>query len=217
MKMLTCSACSHILPFDPAKYPAQMLSFKCPKCKGKISHDNRKAAQEEAPAAKARPAAPDPPQEEVHLIAIPAELLQNMPPLPEKTAFMVAQNGALAPVLKEGLEEIGFYVKETFTNFKDAVQPVQQDLPGMLLLQAEEIPAPPYGDIMPLIALPPTLRRRIFVALLGGGVKTLDGNAAFFYQVDCLVGAEDLPKFHHHILSALTHELNLGHALAKKG
>ena len=216
MKMLTCPACSHILPFDPAKYPPQMLSFKCPKCKGKISHDNRKGAQEEA-AEEPRLAPPSALQEEIHLISIPAELLQSMPPLPEKTAFIVAQNGALAPVLKEGLEEVGFFVRETFTNFKDAVLPIQQDLPGMLLIQAEEIPPAPYADIMPLIAMAPMLRRKIFVALLGKGVKTLDGNAAFFYQVDCLVGLEDLPKFHHHVLSALTHELNLGHGLAKKG
>jgi len=216
MKTLTCPACSHILPFDPGKYPAQMLSFKCPKCKGKISYDNRKKAREaegETPEAAPEALAP----QDIRLVALPAELLQSLPALPEKTAYMVVQNGALAPLLKEGLEEIGYYVKETFTSFKDAANPMQQDLPGMLLVQADEIPAAPFGDILPLLALPPALRRKVFVVLLGKGVKSLDGNSAFFYQVDCLVDIEDLPKFHHHILSALTHELNLSHCFVKKG
>ena len=207
MPTINCPACSHAFPLDPGKYPAQMLSFKCPKCKGKITFDNRKP-REEAPSADAR--------DGLQLVSIPADLLAVMPPLHEKVAFLVVQNGALAPLLKEGLEEVGFFVKETFTDPKEAALPIQQEVPGLVLAQFNEVPAPPFADLAPMISLPPATRRKVFVALLGKGLKTLDGNQAFLYQVNCLIDLAELPKFHHHLLSALSYDLVLGHAFLKK-
>lgn len=204
MTTINCPACSHAIPLDTAKYPAQMLSFKCPKCKGKVSYDNRKP-REEAPA-----------EGTSQLISMPADLLSVMPPLHEKVAFLVVQNGALAPLLREGLEEIGFFVKETFTDPKEAALPIQQDLPGLVLAQFNEVPAPPFPDLAPMIALPPAARRKVFFALLGKGLKTLDGNQAFLYQVNCIIDIAELSKFHHHLVSALSFDLVLGHAFLKK-
>jgi uncharacterized protein YbaR (Trm112 family) len=208
MPTITCPACSHAFPLDPAKYPAQLLSFKCPKCKGKLSFDNRKARED----LSAAPAAGG----EVQLVSIPSDLLGVMPPLHEKVAFMVVQNGSLAPLLKEGLEEVGFFVKETFTDPKEAALPIQQDVPGLVLAQFDAVPPPPFPDLAPLISLPPLTRRRVFVALMAKGLKTLDGNSAFLYQVNCLIDQAELPKFHHHLVAALTYDLNLGHAFLKK-
>jgi hypothetical protein len=207
MPTITCPACSHAFPLDPAKYPTQMLSFKCPKCKGKITYDNR-APKPEAPAAGGG--------EAPSLASLPAELLSVMPPLHEKVAFLVVQNGALAPLLREGLEEIGFFVKETFTDPKEAALPIQQDVPGLVLAQFNEVPAPPFADLAPLLALAPGARRKVFFALLGKGLKTLDGNQAFLYQVNCIIDQAELPKFHHHLVSALAYDLVLGHAFLKK-
>jgi len=205
MPTINCPACSHAFPLDPGKYPAQMLSFKCPKCKGKITLDNRKA-REETPSSSDAPA----------LVSLPADLLSVMPPLHEKVAFLVVQNGGLAPTLKEGLEEIGFFVKDTFTDPKEASLPIQQEVPGLVLAQFNEVPAPPFADLAPMISLPPATRRKVFFALLGKGLKTLDGNQAFLYQVNCIIDQTELPRFHHHLVSALSYDLVLGHAFLKK-
>ena len=43
-----------------------------------------------------------------------------------------------------------------------------------------------------------------------------DGNQAFLYQVNCIIDQTELPRFHHHLVSALSYDLVLGHAFLKK-
>lgn len=188
MIILNCPSCNKTINFEPMKYPAQILSISCPSCKNKISYDNRKKE---------------------NLIPVPADLLKNMPVLKDKSAIIIAENENYVNLLKEGIEEIGFFVKKVFKNIEEAALFINQELPYLIFIQVENLPPPPFKNLEPIFLLPPNIRRNIFVCLMAQNVKTLDGNSAFLYQVNLLISSNDLNSFHHHIVYSINFEFNL--------
>lgn len=185
---LSCPNCSKNITFEPMKYPAQILSISCPSCKNKISYDNRKKDS---------------------IVPIQAEILRVMPPMKEKSAIIIVENENYSNVLKEGVEELGFYVKRTFKSLEDASIFIGQELPTLILVQIENLPPPPFKSLEPIFLLNPLVRRNIYVFIIAPNVKTLDGNSAFLYQVNGLISTQDLNTFHHHIASSIIFEYNL--------
>lgn len=185
---LNCPNCSKTISFDQMKYPPQILSISCPSCKNKISYDNRKKDS---------------------LLPVPSDILRMMPALKDKSAIIIAENENLIKNLKEGVEEIGFYVKRTFKTLEDASIFISQELPTLIIIQVENLPPPPFKSLEPIFLLNPGIRRNIFVFIIAPNVKTLDGNNAFLYQVNGLISTNDLTTFHHHIGSSIIFEHNL--------
>ncbi|MEJ5167036.1 MAG: hypothetical protein WHV67_08430 [Thermoanaerobaculia bacterium] len=185
---LTCPNCSKTISFEPMKYPAQILSISCPSCKNKISYDNRKKDS---------------------LIPIPSEIIRLMPPLKDKSAIIISEREDYLNNLKEGVEELGFYIKRIFKSLEDASIFIGQELPALILVQVENLPPPPFKSLEPLFLLNPNIRRNIYVFIIAPNVKTLDGNSAFLYQVNGLISTQDLNSFHHHIASSIIFEYNL--------
>jgi len=188
MILLNCPNCNKTINFDPIKYPPQILSISCPSCKNKISYDNRKKES---------------------LIPIPQDLLKNMPLLKDKSSIIIAENENYLKILKEGVEEIGFFVKKIFKTVEEAALFINQELPFLILIQVENLPPPPFKSLEPIFLLNPNTRRNIFVCIMAPNVKTLDGNSAFLYQVNLLISTNDISSFHHHIVSSIIFEYNL--------
>jgi uncharacterized protein YbaR (Trm112 family) len=188
MILLNCPNCNKTINFDPMKYPPQILSISCPSCKNKISYDNRKKES---------------------LIPIPQDLLKNMPLLKDKSSIIIAENENYLKILKEGVEEIGFFVKKIFKTVEEAALFINQELPFLILIQVENLPPPPFKSLEPIFLLNPNTRRNIFVCIMAPNVKTLDGNSAFLYQVNLLISTNDISSFHHHIVSSIIFEYNL--------
>lgn len=170
------------------KYPAQILSISCPSCKNKISYDNRKKDS---------------------ILPLPAEILRMMPQLKDKSAIIISENENYLNNLKEGIEELGFYIKRSFKALEDASLFITQELPTLILVQVETLPPPPFKSLEPIFLLNPNIRRNIFIFIIASNVKTLDGNSAFLYQVNGLISTNDLNSFHHHIASSIIFEQNL--------
>ncbi len=47
----------------------------------------------------------------------------------------------------------------------------------------------------PLTGLAPSLRRSLYLVLVADNLQTLDGTAAFMYQVNMILGKDDLSQF----------------------
>ncbi len=185
---LNCSNCRKNIPFDPLKYPSQILSITCPNCKNKISYDNRQKSG---------------------IIPLQPELLKNMPPLREKNALIICADESYIPLIKEGIEALGFFVKAIFKTPEESANFISQELPSIVIVFMENLPPPPFKILEPVQFLPPNIRRNIFLAVIASNVKSLDGNSAFLYQVNLLINTKDINVFHHHILSGLIFEYNL--------
>ena len=83
-------------------------------------------------------------------------------------------------------------------------------LPELVVWVAGAITAPPLRALEPLLTLEPGERRRTFVMVVADNVKTMDGNAAFFYGVDLFVARKDLARVDRVLFSALEFRRTLG-------
>jgi DNA-directed RNA polymerase subunit RPC12/RpoP len=71
---------------------------------------------------------------------------------------------------------------------------LQELIPALIIYIAGELNGPPYEPLAPVLALPPADRRQTYLVLVSDNLKTLDGSAAFFYQVNMILNANDIPK-----------------------
>jgi DNA-directed RNA polymerase subunit RPC12/RpoP len=66
--------------------------------------------------------------------------------------------------------------------------------PALIIYVAGELNGPPYEPLAPILGLPPEERRQTYVVLISDNLKTLDGSAAFFYQINMILNARDIPN-----------------------
>jgi DNA-directed RNA polymerase subunit RPC12/RpoP len=76
----------------------------------------------------------------------------------------------------------------------EIVTRLQEMVPSLIIYVAGELNGPPYEPLAPILALPPAERRQTYVVLISDNLRTLDGSAAFFYQVNMILNAHDIPK-----------------------
>ncbi len=65
----------------------------------------------------------------------------------------------------------------------------------MLLVRVDKAAPPPFEALRPIYRLPAEIRRRVFVALLADNVRSLDGQAAFYLQLNCVLSSQEMEKF----------------------
>lgn len=193
MVKIICSACSKALSIDESKLPMKEVSFPCPLCKTKLRIDRRQldpgstepvTAQRAETSAEAGSAGSGGP------LQTPVEA-----PLPEYSdeaggppALIVGSGGA---ELESAARALGFTPTHRATPAEGREYFVQE-FPELVILVPETISAPPMDDLVPMTGVSPPDRRRGFYVLVGDSLRTLDGNAAFLYQVNLVVATKDV-------------------------
>ena len=64
-----------------------------------------------------------------------------------------------------------------------------------MILSPTKMTPPPLEEMGPILAVSPIDRRKGFFVLVAENLRTLDGNAAFLYNVSLVVATKDVPQF----------------------
>jgi DNA-directed RNA polymerase subunit RPC12/RpoP len=192
MVKIICSACSKALSIDESKLPMKEVSFPCPLCKTKLLIDRRQLdpgstepvraqrAETSAGSVSAGSASPQTPVE------VPPPV--NSDEAGGPPALIV---GSGSPELESAARALGFTPTHRATPAEGREYFVQE-FPELVILAPETISAPPMDDLVPMTGVSPPDRRRGFYVLVGDSLRTLDGNAAFLYQVNVVVAKKDV-------------------------
>ena len=181
MIKITCTSCQKPLSLDETKLPMKEVSFPCPVCKTKITVDRRKLGSEAAAAAQ--------PPEVVAAGAEP-DSEENDDEFGTK-AFIV---GGDNPTLRQAAKLIG-YLPMYFASAEQARDRYLQEVPAVVIINPQQMTAPPLESMQPLTGLSTAERRKSFFILVSDNLRTLDGNAAFLYGVNLIVASKDLSNF----------------------
>jgi hypothetical protein len=180
---IVCTSCQKSLTLDETRLPMKPVLVPCPVCQTKLTVDRRNlemaGAVASAPPAATTPAAePHAPQHE------------------EDDGFgakaLIVGNDH--PALRQAAKMIGF-MPVFIASPQQAREYFMQDYPPVVFLNPAQITPPPLADFGPIISLAPSDRRKAFFILVSDNLRTLDGNAAFLYGVNLVVGAKDLGAF----------------------
>lgn len=175
MVKLTCTSCRKPLSIDETKLPMKEVSFPCPACKTKLSIDRRTLPSEGTPLVAALLDAAAPPT------------VDGEDEFGEKLMIV----GADSPTLRAAAKGIG-YQPVHFPAAEAARDFFLREYPPVVILAPAQITAPPLGEMATMTNLSPVDRRKGFFILVADGLRTLDGNAAFLYGVNLVVGAKDI-------------------------
>lgn len=194
MVKLTCTSCRKPLSIDETKLPMKEVSFPCPACKTKLSIDRRTLPSERAP-----------------MVAAP---LESTVPLDEDDEFgeklMIV--GTDSPALRAAAKAVG-YQPLHFAGAEAARDFFLREYPPVVVLAPAQITAPPLAEMAAVTNLSPVDRRKGFFILVADGLRTLDGNAAFLYGVNLVVGAKDLGSLQTVFRDAMTYHKRLYQSL----
>jgi hypothetical protein len=194
---IPCPHCQAVTAIEEEKLPDKPVTFACPHCKGKVSVDKAKLLGT-TPGAPAHESAP----------AEPVEAEELPPGATIPSGLILGEDPAAIGQLRELLGRHGSKL-DLFSSAEDARNQMLLDPPLIVVYVANALTAPPYGPIQPLTSIPPSERRRIFFMLVADGVRTLDGNAAFMYQVNLCLNKADLAVGATTLYSALEHHRRL--------
>ena len=131
--------------------------------------------------------------------------MEGLPPI----AYVA--NLELAPDVEvtRNLQKIGMEEVKNFTDLAEACEHLQENEAGILLVRMTKASAPPCEPLEPIYKLPFDVRRRTFVALMAENVKPLDGQVAFYLQVNCLLNSQEMGAMAIKLRRALLHDLRL--------
>jgi len=222
--IVPCPHCAQASRLDSERLPDQPAYFACPSCKQKVTVDKRQLLSQQstqaaptqtvptpaaappqpavAPEAQAPPAAaaapgPSAPPAAPATVASTAPTNRRFPKLPADAAFpsgiILGEDDAVVGEVQQTLAALGSET-ERVSSADAARQMIINEQPDLCIYVGGRIPAPPYAAMAPLTGLPPNFRRRLFLVLIGDNLKTLDGNAAFLYQVNMILAKEDCPQ-----------------------
>lgn len=164
-----CPSCQKALSIDETKLPMKEVQFPCPSCKAKITFDRRAATEE-----------------------VPSILAQHDDD--EEFAAKALLVGIDSPAVRQASKAIGF--APIYLGSPEASRDFYlQEYPPVVFFCPHHLTQPPLQELVPLTSVAPADRRRSFYILVADGVKTLDGNAAFLFNVNLVVANKDLGSF----------------------
>ena len=195
MIRIHCNACHRPILVDETKLPMREVTFPCPACKTSLNVDRRTLGQGTAASAAAAPAVPA-------ASPAPRPAANPLPPQssapPEEEAILEDDLAAKAlivgvdnPVARQAAESLGFQPVHLPT-VEACRDYFMQEYPPVVFLCPTQLTRPPLEDMAPMTNIGPGDRRRSFFILLADGLRTLDGNAAFFYNVNLVVANKDV-------------------------
>lgn len=161
-----CPSCQKALSIDETKLPMKEVQFPCPSCKAKITFDRRAATEE-----------------------VPSVLAQHDED--EEFAQKALIVGVDSPAVRQAAKAIGFAPIHMATP-EAARDFYLQEYPPLVFFCPQQLSQPPLQEMVPLTSVTPADRRRGFYVLVADGIKTLDGNAAFLFNVNLVVANKDL-------------------------
>jgi hypothetical protein len=201
MIRIHCNACHRPILVDEAKLPMREVSFPCPACKAPLTVDRRNPGQAAISAVAASPAAalPGAPPPAAPKPAPPTPLGPQASPPPEESDAVLEDDlaakalivGSDSPAARQAAEILGFSPVHLPT-VEACRDYYVQEYPPVVFLCPAHLTRPPLEDLAPITNLGPADRRRSFFILLADGLRTLDGNAAFFYNVNMVVANKDV-------------------------
>jgi len=201
MIRIHCNACHRPILVDETKLPMREVTFPCPACKAALTVDRRNpnpSASAAPPPSVASTGAPPPSAPKP---APPTPLApQSSAPPPEESSDAILEDdlaakalivGADSPMARQAAETLGFSPVHLPT-VEACRDYYMQEYPPVVFLCPATLTRPPLEDMAPITNLGPADRRRSFFILLADGLRTLDGNAAFFYNVNMVVANKDV-------------------------
>lgn len=199
---VSCPHCQRVTNVDTDKLPDRPVSFQCPGCKGKVPVDPAALLSGEQPAAAEAEKAPVPSSGRLD------ELGEVPPGTTFPNAMVHGEDEATIARLGEVLEphECGLTPLESVL---DLLSMTDEEIPTLLFLVTGPVGKPPYRRLQPLVSLSPLKRRRAFVVLVAPDVRTMDGGAAFFYNVNLLLNTADVDRAPAVLFDALDHHRRL--------
>ncbi|HJX26644.1 MAG TPA: hypothetical protein VJ885_01935 [Thermoanaerobaculia bacterium] len=185
MVRIICGSCQKPVALDENRLPMQAVTFPCPACKAPLTVDRRTLAPAEAPA----PPAPVSPISAPSSDSFSNILEDDDDHLGTKALIVGADNPALRQAARDiGLQPVHFPTVEACRDF------YLQEYPQVVFLHPAQLSRPPLADMQPVTNLSAPDRRRGYFILVADGLKTMDGTAAFLYDVNLVVAAKDLPS-----------------------
>ncbi len=199
MIRIHCNTCHRPILVDETKLPMREVTFPCPACKSTLTVDRRTATPATAPAPSPVPASPVPPAAPPQAApATPLGPQAAVPPPDESEAILEDDLAAKAlivgtdsPAARQAAEALGFSPVHLAT-VEACRDFFLQEYPPVVFLCPGTVTRPPLEEMAPITNIGPADRRRSFFILLADGLRTLDGNAAFFYNVNMVVANKDV-------------------------
>jgi uncharacterized protein YbaR (Trm112 family) len=189
MIKIICSNCQKPLSLDETKLPMKEVSFPCPVCKTKLSVDRRNLEGGGGEAAAA-PAAPAAAPAEAHDPNHPGHHDDEHDGFGSKALLV----GTDHPAIRQAAKLIGF-IPAYYPTAEQAREYYMQEYPPVVMINPQQMTAPPLEAMNPIISLTPADRRKSFFILFSENLRTLDGNAAFLYGVNLVVAMKDINSF----------------------
>ncbi len=215
--LITCSNCQKALNLADDKIPSRPFVLSCPSCNHRQQVDPVNLPTTGTPPTSAAPQNNG--AEEVEEIDPGPDGFVPMPALrPQDVALLrelypdgLIVNLTQGPAyqLTAGLRLIGVQQVQHLTDLESACETMAETEIGLLLIVMDKASAPPCAPLEPLHKLPMDIRRRTFVVLMAENVRSLDGQVAFFLQVNCLINSQDISRMPISIRRALLHHLRL--------
>jgi hypothetical protein len=224
MIRIHCNACHRPILVDENKLPMREVIFPCPACKAALTVDRRNLAQAAAAPTPGAPA-PAPPAPPAHQkpAASPLPPQATMPPpappsdeesqaiLEDDLAAKALIVGVDSPAARQAAEALGFQPVH-FATVEACRDYYLQEYPSLVFLCPAHITRPPLEELAPITNIGPSDRRRSFFILLAEGLRTLDGNAAFFYNVNLVVASKDAGSIQQVYRDAEAHHRRMYHS-----
>ena len=213
MIRIHCNACHRPILVDEAKLPMREVIFPCPACKAALTVDRRNLAQAAAapapapaPPAPQKPASPLPPQ-----ASPPPSDEESQAILEDDLAAKALIVGVDSPPARQAAEALGFQPVH-FATVEACRDYYLQEYPSLVFLCPATMTRPPLEELAPITNIGPSDRRRSFFILLADGLRTLDGNAAFFYNVNLVVASKDAGSIQQVYRDAEAHHRRMYHS-----
>ncbi len=153
------------------------------------------------------------------MVAAGEVAFERLPPMRELDRELLASISPLAAVVRlaavsvegyeAGLRLLGIEEVHHFDDLAAAGEALLESDFAVLLILLDRASAPPCEPLRPLYGLPLDVRRRTLVALVADNVRSLDGQTAFYLQVDCLINGREIAKLPVHLQRALLFHLRL--------
>jgi CheY-like chemotaxis protein len=202
---VTCAACQHVSQLDDTKLPEGVFKIRCSKC-GKIITAERKRNSEQIPETirdflRQEMAALK--QELANVDARPAgESTAPAGPLSTPAPVALTRRALVSEADQATAEKIGDILKQSGYLVEFARTPAEtikriDNQPFSLITVASSYPDDKEGGkklIAKINGKKPDERRKTFVLLISGTVKTGDVNSAFFEGTNITVNIADLPN-----------------------
>jgi predicted Zn finger-like uncharacterized protein len=194
---VTCEHCKAKLNVPDEKIPKdQIIKIGCPKCKNKITIDTREHAEGKTPQAEGAEESGKGLEEKADGYGELSDD-QDLGFLEEgtKLALVMESNSDLSQRFQKAVEELGYkYIPSP--NTRDAISKMRLyhfDL--VLLAEGFDGQKLEYSPILNYINhLSMSVRRRIFLALVGDKFKTMDNMMAFAMSANLVMSQNDMEK-----------------------